>query len=59
MEVGDFKKCQKLRDVIYGLPLTSNSQVDSNPPEGNNTVLLLDAKEVHDHQDDGDQDVDE
>ena len=39
--------------------LTSNSQVNSNPSESNNPILFLDAKEVHDHQDDGNQDVDE
>ena len=39
--------------------LTCNGQVDSNPSESNDPVLFLDAKQVHDHQDDGDQDVDE
>ena len=39
--------------------VTCYRQVDSNPSESNHPVLFLDAKEVHDHQDDGDQDVDE
>jgi len=38
---------------------TCNRQIDSNPSQSYDPVLLLDAKEVHDHQDDCDQDVDE
>ena len=38
---------------------TSDGEIDANPSQGDNPVVVLDAEHVHDHQDDGNQDVDE
>ena len=40
-------------------PVTCNSQINANPSESHDPVVLLNAEHVHDDEDDGDQDVDE
>ena len=39
--------------------LTTDSEIDANPPQSDHPVVVLNAEQVHHHQDDGDQDVDE
>ena len=39
--------------------LTTDSEIDANPPQSDHSVVVLNAEQVHHHQDDGDQDVDE